>query len=195
MSVVCSCQVRLFVWCSESLAGLGGGRASASSLQGKARRTADGKVGMCKGGRSTTANRFDTKLRMCVESGGIGEQKKIREGRGVGGRGWARVQRDWGFGGLMGVKSQWSVAGREAPGVQDVQELFRFFLPPSSHSRQMVLVLNRAVSVWWIGRCRAAFVSTVEDRMVVSGPLNQHQTLFDTADEKSSARAKVGDMM
>ena len=106
-----------------------------------------------------------------------------------------RVQRDWAFGGLKGVKSQWSVAGREAPGVQDVQELFRFFVPPSSHSRQMVLVLNRAVSVWWIGRCRAAFVSTVEDRMVVSGPLNQHQTLFDTADEKSSARAKVGDMM
>jgi hypothetical protein len=26
------------------------------------------------------------------------------------------VQRDWGFGGLTGVKSQWSVAGREAPG-------------------------------------------------------------------------------
>ena len=98
------------------------------------------------------------------------------------------MQRDWAFGGLKGVKSQWSVAGREAPGVQDVQELFRFFLPPSSHSRQMVLVLNRAVSVWWnwwIGGCRAAFVSTILE-----------PTLAVTADgEALIERLRVGDVM
>jgi hypothetical protein len=61
------------------------------------------------------------------------------------------VQRDWAFGGLKGVKSQWSVAGREAPGCPGAWSFrfvsFRFFLPPNvamSHSRQiMVLVLNR----------------------------------------------------
>jgi hypothetical protein len=78
MSVVCSCQVRLFVWVFGLASWLGGRRASAS-LQGKA-RTADGKVWMCKEGRSTTANRFDTKLRLWVESGGIGEQKRLGEG-------------------------------------------------------------------------------------------------------------------
>jgi hypothetical protein len=51
------------------------------------------------------------------------------------------VQRDWAFGGLKGVKSQWSVAGREAPGRPGG---FVSSCLTGSHSRQiMVLVLNR----------------------------------------------------
>jgi hypothetical protein len=98
------------------------------------------------------------------------------------------VQRDWAFGGLKGVKSQWSVAGREAPGRT---RRFRFFLPhrlPLTSNNGSSLEQDRAVSVWWnwwIGGCRAAFVSTILE-----------PTLAVTADgEALIERLRVGDVM
>jgi hypothetical protein len=70
------------------------------------------------------------------------------------------VQRDWGFGGLAGVKSQWSVAGREAPGLPgggesednwDWEVSFLLCLPLASNDSSLEQGCFRVVD--WLMSC------------------------------------------
>jgi hypothetical protein len=87
------------------------------------------------------------------------------------------VQRDWGFGGLTGVKSQWSVAGREAPGRPG--GFVSSCLPLASNGSSLEQGLFRAVD--WLMSCGVR----INDRGSNSGGRTLEPTHAITVDGKA----------
>ena len=80
------------------------------------------------------------------------------------------MQRDWGFGGSTGVKSQWSVAGREAPGRPG--GFVSSCLPLASNGSSLEQARFRMVD--WLMSCGVRINGRGSNGGWVSGSLNQH---------------------
>jgi hypothetical protein len=177
MSVVCSCQVRLFVWCSESLAG---------SAEGELLQACKAKQGLQRQGLDVQGRSIDNGQPLRYQVAYVrGERwywrtEKIRGRR-------ARVQRDWGFGGSTGVKSQWSVAGREAPGRPG--GFVSSCLPLASNGSSLEQARFRMVD--WLMSCGVRINGRGSNGGWVSGSLNQHLL----SPPMGEALARVGAVM